>query len=122
MQREVALAIEHLYECAELDESREYAYLIELKTDHFKFVQDLDIRGGGNFDLREFLCEQAKILHNFFPAHDLRCVAFDSSGFSRKRQEPKTSYHLAWNVIVDGGRAMSIHQATLDAFKLAPPR
>mgnify|MGYP001185284634 CR=1 FL=1 len=121
VQREVALAIEHLYECAELDESREYAYLIELKTDHFKFVQDLDIRGGGNFDLREFLCEQAKILHNFFPAHDLRCVAFDSSGFSRKRQEPKTSYHLAWNVIVDGGRAMSIHQATLDAFKLAPP-
>ena len=118
-QRDLALVIEHLYERAEKDEAREFAYLIELKTPHCKFVQDLDIRAGKSFDVTLFLCEQAKILHDFFPDQDLTCAVYNSSGFSKKRQEPKLSYHLAWNVVVDERRAMAIYRASVGAFASA---
>ena len=119
-QRDLALAIEQLYNRAEGDEACEYAYLIELKTPQFKFVQDLDIRAGERFDITPFLREQAKILHEFFPEQNLVCAVYDSSGFSRKKQEAKLSYHVAWNVVVDGQRAMEVHRVTVDAFVAAP--
>ena len=118
-QKDLALVIEHLYEHAKNDEGREFPYIIELKTPRFKFVQDLDIRTVDNFDCTVFLSEQEKVLRTFFPGRDLTCVVYDSSGFSRKINGYKTSYHIAWNVIVDQERAMNIHQATLDAFEEA---
>ena len=123
-QRELAVVIENLYKRAKDDEKHQFAYLIELKTPCSRFVQDLDIRVRGttcsnNFDLKVFLCELAKILHECYPSIDLTCVLYDSSGFSRKRNEAKMSYHVAWNVIVDRERAANIHQATINAFEEA---
>ena len=57
VHRDLARVIEFLYERAANDEKHEFPYLIELKTQHSKFVQDLDIRAGDNFDITAFLVE-----------------------------------------------------------------
>ena len=80
VHRDLARVIEFLYERAANDEKHEFPYLIELKTQHSKFVQDLDIRAGDSFDITAFLVEQAKVLHDFYPEQELRCIVFDSSG------------------------------------------
>jgi hypothetical protein len=110
--------------------------LVEMTTNHFPYVEDIDVEAGANekssgglgappddlvHDASDgwlFWRFRALILHRMFPQlNPLPLVLYTGSGYNSDKRCWKTSYHCIWpDLIVDRERAHVIRLATIDAF------
>ena len=133
-QKELATHIASLYD------AHEPATLVEMSTNHFPFVEDIDIEatmGGTNqpgigppdrivhnpHDHFRFWRFRALSLHRLFPKSTLRLVLYSASGKHNEKGCFKTSFHCVWpDLIVDRERAHQVRLSTIDSFADAASR